>query len=963
MISGIIGRAEELAELDAALARAGEGRLALTVVVGEAGVGKTTLVGEHARRAERAGALVLRGGCLQLSGGALPYAPIGTLLNHVEPDRMEVIMARQSPQVRAEVSRVFAGLVSDAPPLAPAEPDRFAQGRLFGALLTIVRALTEDDLVELILEDLHLADTSSRDFLRFLLHSLDRARLAIVFTARADAPDEDPFVRDVCHDAGVRPLMLSPLTRAQAAEQLAGLLGGAPAEGLVDRIFRRSSGNPLYTEELATAGDALPETLKRPLLLRAERLSPDARQVLDALAVIARPAEPRLVTESVELPASAIEDALEEALEGRVLVESDAGWVGFRHALLREAVYQALRRSQRRSAHAAVARALETLAEPDAAAELAHHWAQAGESARAAVAAVDAGLAAERVFAFGEALEHYERALAAWPTNPQPAIDRVEVTARAAEAARFTGHYARAVELVEQALAGFDHQLDPARAARLLRRRGRYEPWNLEQSLAAYRAALELTPDRAQQAVLLGDEALTYSFAFDWPATEAKAREAIALAREVRAREAEGPARVVLGVALAFMGDAEAGERELRAGVELLRELDAVEDLCRAHVDLGEVLRLQGRIAEAYETMLAGEAAATRGGAQESLGGFIGVNAAEDLYRLGRWDEAERRLAAMRNRGHGGPTGDLLYASVAGRIDTARGRLDAAAASFAHAEKLRTEDDPPEYIPALFAGWAERDLWAGDVLGASARVRQGLAALAGRNADTLNAPALYAMGARVETDLAAWCEANGGAGAAEARAQALTCADALAALLESAAATPPREALAQLATSRAELRRHDVAAWRDVAAAWETLERPYAVAYASLRVAEALLAGRGGRVEGSAALRDAYARASDLGAERLLAAVVALGDSRGIDPATSEQHAPRSRELPFGLTAREAEVMRLIARGQADKQIAVELDMALRTVHTHVRNILAKLGAANRNEATYRWRRYESSDP
>ncbi len=148
--------------------------------------------------------------------------------------------------------------------------------------------LAGEDGLLLTIEDLHWADRSTRAFLVYLASSLCRERVLVVTTYR---PDElhrrhplRPLLAELERDARARRVELSPLTRVELAEQLADILGGAPAEDLLSRLFARSEGNPLFAEELLAAGTdgrgALPPTLRDALMLRIERLSGEAQELL-----------------------------------------------------------------------------------------------------------------------------------------------------------------------------------------------------------------------------------------------------------------------------------------------------------------------------------------------------------------------------------------------------------------------------------------------------------------------------------------------------------------------------------------------------------------------------------------------------------------------------------------------------------------------------------------------------------
>ncbi len=964
----LVGRTAEMALLAGALGRAQGGQPAVTILVGEAGVGKTRLVREHARAAEAAGALALTGDCVELSGGEAPYAPIGGLLRQVQGKLLAAVVDDVSPRVRSEIAHVFGDLAGAHDDPAAGRQDRFAQTRLFGALQAVLARLAEHAPLVIVIEDIQWADASSRDFLRYLVHNTSHERLSLALTVRSDALHGDHparrFVADLCRDDRVARCDVEPLSRDGVRAQLAGILRAPPSAGRVDAVFARSQGNPLYTEELAAAGldapDRLPASLRDSLLLRVEALSRPTQEVLELIAALGRPARAELVGAACRLSEPELEAALTEAIHGSVLASDAASRrFEFRHALLREAVYEELLPFTRKRVHGAIASALETLSPAELAGERAVHWEKAGDAVRALRASIEAGLSTERVFAYREALVHFERARRLWdavePALDELPLDWVDVTSHAAEAARLTGAYDRAVRLGQEALDGFEHELDPERAARLYGRLGRYQPWNTDASLLAYERALALLPAgaAAERARLTSDQALTLSFKLEWDAAREKAQAAIALAREAGARAEEGSALVVLGVAHAFLGDSERGEAELREGLRLAAETADGEDLCRGYVDLGDVLRLQGRVQDALAAMSEGEALAGRLGAQESFGAFMAVNAAEDLLRLGRWDEAQTRLDRLASR-RSGPTTQLLAETVAGRLDARRGQLDDAREHFERALALCVDGGPPEFLPALYAGWAEAELWRGDLDAARLRAGSGIGAV-GSDADVLNGPALFTMAARVEAEHAERARALGDrAAVATACAAAEASLRQLLDLIATARAGSRSPAVeAALASCRAEVARArgDVApqAWREVAAAWGDLQQPDMEAYACLRHAEAVLLARGDREAALTALRRAYRTAAALGAAPLLESIGALGRRARLDPAAggSRDEIPAGA-ADAGLTRREVEVLQLLADGLTNRQIADRLFISPRTADVHVAHILSKLGASNR---------------
>src|SRR3954469_16100274 len=384
--SRLIGRDEELATLVAAVHEAGEGRPALAFVAGESGVGKSRLLSELARRArEECGARVLSGECVELGDGELPYAPlVGALRPLVragDPGLLELPEA-----ARHELAALLPGLAVPAHGDDAARRERIegggqAQSRLFEALLAAIDRLARDAPVLLIIEDIHWADRSTRDFLSFLGRNLADERVLVALSYR---PDE------LHRRHPLRPL-LAVLERTHLARriELRGLLpadiramaheisGQEPSAELVDRLVRRSDGNALFIEELLSSGPGpLPPSLADALMVRVERLPQPAQEVVRVLSV-AQPADHALLEALGILDDAALRGALRDAIAGHVVAVDGTDRYTFRHVLLREVVYDDLLPGERSELHRSVARALEARLPgdggPGLAAAVAHH--------------------------------------------------------------------------------------------------------------------------------------------------------------------------------------------------------------------------------------------------------------------------------------------------------------------------------------------------------------------------------------------------------------------------------------------------------------------------------------------------------------------------------------------------------------------------------------------------------------
>ena len=494
------------------------------VIAGDAGVGKSRLVAELERRAIADNKFVLVGECLELTDGELPYAAVVSALRAVLHHDLatDVFTAGE----RQQLARLWPELGGE--PEARSETDPSNQARVFGLLLRLLTALARQRPVVFIVEDLHWADRSTRDFLAFLVRAARGERILAVATLRLDElPRDHParsFVAELTRVRGVQRLELSPFTTTELAEQVEGILGERPRADLVARLFERSEGNAFYTEELlAAGGDAeLPVSLRDLLLVRIERLSEPARQLLALVATAGRAVDERLLAAVGIVPDAEFAPALREALAQQVLVaRGDGGAYAFRHALVSEAVYRDLLAGERTTLHLALARTLADHPELAASAigvsgELAHHWYSAGDLVRALEASVQAGVDSDRAFAFAETLRHCERALGIWYRVPDAAvvagIDRVALLERTAVAAVRAEQPQRGAEFAAEAVAELDPDDDPVRLAQVyvVLGRCRWLSADTDGSLAAYGEAVRLVPEQPaspERALVLATEA------------------------------------------------------------------------------------------------------------------------------------------------------------------------------------------------------------------------------------------------------------------------------------------------------------------------------------------------------------------------------------------------------------------------------------------------------------------------
>jgi DNA-binding CsgD family transcriptional regulator/tetratricopeptide (TPR) repeat protein len=974
-----VGRTAELERLGAALERAAGGEPAFAFVGGESGVGKTRLVGEAVARARARGARVLLGQCLELGGAQIPYAPVVAALRPL----VRGLTDADAESLPAGTRNALAELLPELGGTGTRADDepRARQGRLFEALLALLERLGRSAPVLLAIEDLHWADGSTRDFITFLVRSAREERVCLVVTYRSDELHRRhplrPLLAELERAAGVDRIGLERFDREEVAEQLTGIVGEPPAEELADRLFTRSQGNPLFTEELLAASEdssswLLPETLRDVLLARVERLSPAAQAILRVAAVVDRPATHQLLEAVAELSPDEVMEGAREAVAHQVLVIGDRGLYSFRHALVGEAVHGDLLPGEDTALHARIADAIEArpevlgdVTEKTVAAELACHWRSAHDLSRALGANVRAGLLAKRMYAYEVAQRQLERALELWDRVPdaeeRAGMDRPALLRAAATCASATGRASRAVALTREALAALDAEREPERAAELHKRLGTYlrQAGSGRESFAAFDRAVTLLPpgpsalranvleERAKAEMLLG----TYSQAVE---TVTAALEA---ARAVGAEQTEVSALNTLGFARAGLGDEEAGIATLREAHARSAAIGSPSNRSRAAVNLSEALDLAGYTEEALDVTRAALAEAGERPERTSFDAFLAVQHSALLIRLGRLAEAREKLPA-RVPGEAVSYTGIFWRDTRARLALLGGDLAAARAELAELRRLSGSAAEPQWVEPRTDMEVELAVRS-DRLDDARELLRLAAARIEHCDDATRLMRMSWMAQRVEAETAGRAQALG-----EPYAPVL---DAVAAGLRERGGSRRRfdEACAWSGMATAELHRRrtllgdapaDPEPWEEVARSFDAIALPIPAAYARYRAGEAYVTA-GDRAAAAAPLRAAAASAANVGAALIADDVAALARRARIELAEPDQPAAEAAEpedspvARIGLTQRELEVLLLVAEGHTNRAIGETLFMSEKTASVHVSRILAKLGVGGRVEA------------
>ena len=941
----LIGRERELAEIEAALSAARTGQGGLLFVAGEAGVGKTRLANDALARC---GMRVLVGTAVERA--TPPYGPVVAAFRS---------FLRAEPEGLRDCGPLSGHLAVILPELGP-KPEQVDRPTLFEAIRCAFETIARGGPAAVLLDDLHWADDATLELLPTLAVTLEQEPILVVGVYRNDEMPRGHRIRrlraELRRARRLRELLVEPFDSEQSAALAERVLGRKVSSTLAATIHDRTQGIPFFVEELAGALAAsgllqnsgatvelafpqdlpLPETVRDAVLLRAERLSAEARQALEVAAVAGLRFELGLVLDL------ASDRGLEEAIESGFVLEEEQGWGAFRHALTREALYYAVTWTRRRSLHAEIAERLE--AAGVSAAVIAEHWLAAQQPARARPALLAAAELFAALHAHRDAASAVRRAVELWPEGEdEPA--RLVALDRLGEYAELSGDFSEATRAWREAAEGYDKggkTLELAKTERKLAALFELQcAWDAAfaaRGIAAdsFRACGQPGDAAAERIAAAGNlqSAGSLSAALDLiVAATDEADRAGRLDLKARALGLEGLVR-------ARLGEHDAGLVYARAGLSLALAENLVGPAAEAYEKVGMILDLganQGGAIDAFTTALDFcEAHGVSGRAKVCLGCLAYV-----LRKTGEWErvieicrdviaaaEAPRnaRCAAIGQLG-------LVHAL---RGDTKRAR-PLLAEAFALAQQAEF------MIMRLDGAWglARLDEQQAEYPSAETHCRLLLELARGSEDSHYPVPAL-----RWATTYFADRGTESAAGA---------CTEWLA---NTAGRTGNPEALAATAHALGEmalLNGDTEQAARHFLQALELLrdlDLPLDRAETQLRAGVALAAA-GERETAIERLTDAYRTARKLGARPLAARAGA--ELAQLGERVDQRHRRGAGELDHsGLSRRELEVVRLVAVGRTNREIALALFLSPRTVDMHVRNILTKLGCRSRTDATRR---------
>lgn len=663
--SVFVGRSLEFSALTEAFNSMLDGSGATVVVSGDAGMGKTTLVEHFAESARKRGAQVHWGRAHEHAGAPplWPWVQIFRSLSESGVIDKELVGSSGADPTD------LAGLIPDEDGSTGVDEsvssaDSTAQFRLFDSVTSVLRAVSQNTPLVIAIDNLHWADTSSLKLLEFVSHELQSSQVLIIGTyreaesRRGSALSES--IAELARTPGFSDVRMSPLSRDDIRQLVLGFGGAAPPEALVDAVHSHSEGSPFFAHnaiqllgnrgklnEQAFADTAdwdigIPAGVKDIIGRRIDDLSEDCVLVLRSAAVVGREFDLQvLVSLFPESDEDQLLERLDEAISAGIINESQvaADRFIFDHDLFRQTLESDLRLSRRVRLHSRIAASMDELfgtSDTNYAARIAYHYRQADSVADAelvAAACIRAGRVASNAYAYDEAADHFgaaveiledtaeEQALLARALDGRAralfALGRIpeafEPTRRAFEKYLDVGMATQALDILSVPLPQYGREgmtkllergievatSDTETFSLLLSRLGAaraHELWEFgiaEQAFQDAIAAARAAGSKRAESWAYGRWAMVSPM--DWRKVQELSEKALDVMPPGQDFELEVHCRIWLGEAFYHQGDIDGGLREFRRSEEIAIKARNPMRAAQASMELALLMRLQGR--------------------------------------------------------------------------------------------------------------------------------------------------------------------------------------------------------------------------------------------------------------------------------------------------------------------------------------------------------------------------------
>lgn len=682
--SQLIGRESELGVIAEVLAELREARGGVLLVTGEAGIGKSRLLGATRERADAAGARILHARCIAYGAG-VPYWPYLDLLRratglrgdeapHETRARLESELAGGGAGETAPYFARLLGLPVDDTDVAALEPEAFRR-RLHESFAAWLRAACATSPVVVALEDVHWADASSLALTAELSRLAADAPILFVLVGR---PESRAQLDDLVGSRPHRAVELGPLAHEAVRALATQILEGIPPDELVVFVAERATGNPFFVQELLRAlrdGGALesedgrltirrgwderqlPPTIEGVLAARIDLLPRETAALLQTASVVGRRLRVPLLQAVADGPDIAVH--LDELVRAGFLereLEDGEELVLFHHALVQDAAYSRLLRRHRRDLHLRVAQAAERLyGSGDHTIDLLARHLYLGGDVKAGDYLRRAGERATRLYANAEAILHFARALELTP-------DDTELRLELADLQELVGEYDDALRLYEEVRGATNDVRAWRGLAAAMRKQGRYD-----EALTVVEEAFHTDALRAADLAPLWLEQ-------GWTLSVSGRVEQAADVLQAAIVAVDGRREPVVGRLLLQLARAETLQGRLDAALEhgllaqrMFEEAGDVRGLATALRLLGDTHRTRGELDAAATALRHGLELAEQTGTVEEIGNCLGNLAMVELER-GALAEAVacnlRAVEEFERIGHGAGRAHI-YANLA----------------------------------------------------------------------------------------------------------------------------------------------------------------------------------------------------------------------------------------------------------------------------------------------------------
>jgi len=931
----IVGQLAERQSLLDAWERARHGSPGVVLLGGEAGIGKSTLLSWLSERVGPDGQYVT-GQCVPLGEEGLALAPLTWILR-------ELVARHGLTTVRQWAGAGWAALSPLLPSLVDGTAGPHDRLQQFEAVARIFEQASAVSPLLIIVEDLHWGDESTLSLLRFVTRAMLSARLLIVCSFRSDELPRRhplrPFLVEAGRQHGTVRVDVTRLSPTETGELIALSNGRTPSPALVRLIAEHSQGIPYFVTELATATTVgclrLPDTLRDALSVRLSRLSDPTERLVAVMSVAGNRIDHDLLAlvAKAEGLVDGLESCLREAVDASILVPDDTGY-SFRHSLLREVLYDDLLPGEHARLHSTFAAVLTDHPELGSVFDrsaIPAHWFEAHDLQRGFASAIE--VAATPSLPHAEALSLYARALDVWDriADPDSVVSsrevpydeevgsplsdpRARILHLAGVRAYRAGEIDRGLSYIAAALERVDADIDPLSVSRLLVLQSRLLRLTGVANRDGLLEAVRLTApfgDTLERAQVLNQLSMIDQIMY-LPEAAQEAQELLELAGRLGHDALMADALVTLG-GIRFGEDQDSGIALMESARPLATQRTT---MLRLATNLSDALFKAGLYEEAIDSGQRGLETVEELGRERKYSPMLLGNIAEPMLALGRWVEAERLIQR----------GLELEAS-----------LSHARQFYLLLAELRCWQDRIDEAETLLAtltgifGTVSPDLQ----LTMTARAARALVAMACGDPERAWAEFEASLGGayvppahRIPVLVPAGMALRAGAGD---RAR-------YAAELERACAGSGRRAAAFRPVLRTYLD-GSRDAWATAYASRDDLALPAVmralVAYELARVSDEL-----GTPDATELVASARSDAASLGAQLLV---------RWCDELRPP--AVRATVRPGGLTAREVEVLRLVAEGRSNSQVGQALVISTKTASVHVSNIIAKLRVTSRGEA------------